>query len=81
MSRICWQNGGQSRNSTLDEFLNSTGDPIQESLIQEFHVKGVPTIVFLDREGIERRNLRVVNYVSADQFLGRFSDVTRSATP
>jgi thiol:disulfide interchange protein DsbD len=61
--------------------LTTREDPIQESLIQEFDVKGVPTVVFLDREGKERRDLRAVNYLSADQFLSRFSEVTRSASP
>jgi thiol:disulfide interchange protein DsbD len=57
--------------------LTKREDPNQESLIQEFNIKGVPTIVFLDREGNERRELRAVSYLSADQFLGRFSEVTR----
>jgi len=61
--------------------LTRRKDPIQEGLIKEFDIKGVPTIVFLDHEGKERRHLRAVNYLSADQFLSRFSEVTGSASP
>jgi thiol:disulfide interchange protein DsbD len=57
--------------------LTRRDDPIHESLIQEFGVKGVPTIVFLDGAGNERRDLRAMNYLSADQFLERFGEVTR----
>jgi thiol:disulfide interchange protein DsbD len=61
--------------------LTRREDPIHESLIQKLGVKGVPTIVFLDGEGNERRDLRAANYLSADQFLRRFSEVTKSASP
>jgi len=57
--------------------LTGKGNPLHERLVREFEVKGVPTLVFLDRDGEERRNLRAVNYLSVDQFLSRFSEVTR----
>jgi thiol:disulfide interchange protein len=38
-------------------------------------VKGVPTVVFIDGGGKERRDLRLVDYLPADQFLQRVEEV------
>lgn len=47
------------------------GNPLYEKLLQRYEVKGVPTIVFLDRNGNERSDLRLVDFIPADQFLIR----------
>jgi thioredoxin-related protein len=41
-------------------------------------VKGVPTIVFLDSTGVERRDLRLVDYLSPEQFLGRMRTLSKN---
>jgi thioredoxin:protein disulfide reductase len=53
------------------------GNPLHERLLQEYRVKGVPTIVFLDRNGTERQDLRLVDYLPPDQFLGRMAGVKK----
>lgn len=45
-----------------------------ERLLQKYDVKGVPTIVFLDRQGKERFNLRLVDFLPPDQFLVRMAE-------
>ena len=40
-------------------------------MLQAYEVRGVPTIVFLDRKGKERRELRLVDFLRPEQFLGR----------
>ncbi|GEM_PF-5081707 len=35
------------------------------------YIKGVPTVVFLDSRGKERRDLRLADFLPADQFLDR----------
>ncbi len=40
-------------------------------ILQEYNVKGVPTVVFLDSKGDDLRHLRIVDYVSAEDFLTR----------
>jgi thiol:disulfide interchange protein DsbD len=49
--------------------LTGKSNPHHEVLLKKYEVKGVPTVVFLDCEGRERRNLRLVDYVPGDQFL------------
>lgn len=57
--------------------LTRRGDPAHEKLLAEYEVKGVPTVVFLDRKGRERRDLRLVDFLPADQFMDRMSDLMR----
>jgi len=45
--------------------------PLHENLLRRFQVRGVPTIVFLDREGGEHRQLRIESYVPADKVAER----------
>jgi thioredoxin:protein disulfide reductase len=49
------------------------GNPLYERLLTQYEVKGVPTIVFLDAGGKERRNLRLVDFIPPDQLLGRMA--------
>jgi len=54
------------------------GNPLHEQLIFQYEVKGVPTIVFLDRKGVERRDLRLVDYLPPEQFLGRMRELLKN---
>jgi thiol:disulfide interchange protein DsbD len=56
--------------------LTRKGSPLHERLIGEFDVKGVPTVVFLDRNGTERRDLRAVAYLTPEQFLRRLAQAS-----
>ena len=49
------------------------GNPEHENLLQEYNVKGVPTIVFLDAQGRERLDLRLVDYMPPDHFLNHMA--------
>ncbi len=51
--------------------LTTKGDPALELLVREYSVRGVPTVIFLDRNGKELPELRVGHFVPADQFLSR----------
>ena len=48
-----------------------------EALRRRYAVAGVPTIVFLDPAGEEVRDVRVVGFVNANDFLGRIERVTQ----
>jgi thioredoxin:protein disulfide reductase len=54
------------------------GNPLHERLLQQYGVKGVPTIVFLDPNGKERLDLRLVDYLPADRFLGRMAELNKN---
>jgi thiol:disulfide interchange protein DsbD len=51
--------------------LTSSGNPLNERLLQTYAIKGVPTIVFLGTDGRELPALRLVDYLPADGFLAR----------
>jgi len=53
--------------------LTRKGNPGNLTILQKYGVKGVPTIIFLDRQGNERHDLRLVDYLPADQFLIRMA--------
>jgi thiol:disulfide interchange protein DsbD len=40
--------------------------------------KGVPTIVFFDSTGVERRDLRLVDYLPPEQFLSRMRTLSKN---
>jgi thiol:disulfide interchange protein DsbD len=53
---------------------------IHERLVTEYGVKGVPTIIFIDGQGQERKDLRLVDFVPPDQLLMRMVRVRRPQT-
>jgi thiol:disulfide interchange protein DsbD len=59
--------------------LTRKGNPVHENLLREYGVKGVPTVLFLDHEGKERHDLRLVDFLPADQFLIRIAELKKLA--
>ena len=55
--------------------LTRKGNPIHEKLLKKYHIKGVPTIVFLNRKGKEIKGLRLVDFEPPKQFLERLNKV------
>ncbi len=57
--------------------LTQKGNPLHERLLIQYRVKGVPTVVFLDKEGRERPDLRLVDYLPPEQFLPRLEALSK----
>lgn len=57
--------------------VTSDGNPLYDRLLKQYNVKGVPTIVFLDMQGKERSDLRLVDFLPPDQFLGRMAELKK----
>ena len=57
--------------------LTRKGDPAHECLLWKYGVKGVPTVVFLDRQGRELRDLRLVDFLPANQSLIRMAEAKK----
>ena len=57
--------------------LTRKGNPTHEKLLHQYGVKGVPTVVFLDNQGKEQRDLRLVDFLPADQFLIRMVEIRK----
>ncbi len=60
--------------------LTQKGNPLHEGLLAQYDVRGVPTVVFLDKQGRERPDLRVVNYLPPAQMLERMSEITNTGS-
>jgi thiol:disulfide interchange protein DsbD len=58
--------------------LTRKGDPLIEHLLRQYDVRGVPTVVFLDKEGKELSQLRVLSYVPPSDFLNRMATITKA---
>ena len=54
--------------------LTRGGNPDHEKWLNQYGVKGVPTVVFLNRKGQEQDDLRLVDFVPPDQFLSRMAE-------
>ena len=60
--------------------LTTKENPLYEKLVTQYSVKGVPTVVFFDSQGRERRELRLVDFIPADQFLSRMTQSSDSGS-
>jgi thiol:disulfide interchange protein DsbD len=49
--------------------LTHSSSPEVEQLAKQFQILGVPTAVFIDADGRERAELRVVGFISAQELL------------
>jgi thiol:disulfide interchange protein DsbD len=57
--------------------LTQKGNPLHTRLLAQYGIRGVPTIIFLDKEGRECANLRLVDYLPPEQFLPRMAAVSK----
>lgn len=55
--------------------LTVPGDAKTQELTKQYAIVGVPTIVFLDSSGNERKDLRVTGFEPAETFLGKLKQV------
>ena len=51
--------------------LTKQDGQIYDQVLSQYNVKGVPTVVFLDSSGKERKDLRLVDFVQPVEFLNR----------
>lgn len=55
--------------------------PQQEELQERYQIRGVPTVIFINRGGLEERKLRIESYVTRDVVLNRMKGLLESLTP
>lgn len=58
--------------------LTRASNPANEQLLKQFNVKGVPTIVFIDAQGEELPERRLVDFLPPDQFLNHIAGLIAS---
>ena len=61
--------------------VTTAGNPLHEQLLKQYLIKGVPTVVFLDQNGAERLDLRLVDYLPPEQFLERMAQLQSAPEP
>ena len=49
--------------------LTAGDNPVYQQLVKDYEVKGVPTVVFLDPNGIERHDMRLVDFMPPPEFM------------
>jgi thiol:disulfide interchange protein DsbD len=59
----------------VDLTKKGDSDPVQ--LLDKYHVKGVPTVIFLDSRGNEIEELRILDFMSAEEFLIRMHEALK----
>ncbi len=59
--------------------VDATNDvpPEAAAFLERFQVYGAPTILFFDRDGRERPDLRLLGFAKPDEFLQRLQDILR----
>ena len=73
-------NQAESHFTMIKVDVTQGGNPLNERLLKQYNVKGVPTLVFLDAHGRERLDLRLVDFVPPDQFLSHITALIRTGT-
>jgi len=58
--------------------LTQKGNPVHQRLLSQYAVKGVPTLVFLDRQGKECPGLRLVDFLPPEQIIIRMLAVSKN---
>jgi len=64
-----------SRGMLLLQADVTANDAADQALLKRFGLIGPPAILFFDKEGREQRNLRVVGFMPADQFVKRLQAI------
>nr|MBC8361499.1 thioredoxin family protein [Candidatus Desulfatibia profunda] len=57
--------------------LTRGGNPDHERRLNQYGVKGVPTVVFLHGDGKEQQDLRLVDFLPPDRFLIRMAEANK----
>ena len=51
--------------------MTKFASPPVEEIKKQFDIKGLPTVVFLDGDGVENKTLRVIGFIEGDEFARR----------
>ena len=60
--------------------LTKSGSDEVVQLRTKYEIRGVPTIVFIDRDGRERDDLRVIHFIDKEEFLDKLISLVGGAS-
>lgn len=69
-----------SRNFVTMRLDLTRRQPFQEEILKQYGIRGVPTVIFLNRKGVEEKSLRIESYLSKFEFLGRMRKLLEKST-
>jgi len=62
-----------SRRALFKADLTRAASPESIALTENYQILGVPTVIFLDASGVERKDLRLVGFEGPEEFLARLA--------
>jgi thiol:disulfide interchange protein DsbD len=60
-----------SRNVITMRLDLSRSQPFHDEVMKKYQIRGIPTAVFINRQGIEEKRLKAIGFVGKDEFLKR----------
>ena len=63
---------------TLRADLTKSASPEVSAIRKQYEIRGVPTVIFLDKNGKEREDLRIFGFVDKEDFVGRINKLKGS---
>jgi len=70
-----------SRNVVAVRLDLSREQPFHEEVLRKYQVRGIPTVVFINREGLEEKRLRINYHVGKSEFLNRLTWLLKGLPP
>lgn len=61
---------------TLKADLTQHGSPEVRALRKKYDIRGVPTLIFIDKGGVEAKDVRAVQFIDKNEFLRRLNRIT-----
>jgi thiol:disulfide interchange protein DsbD len=58
-----------SRNVITMRLDLTRSQPFHDEVMRKYQIRGIPTAVFINRQGIEEESLRAIGFVGKDEFL------------
>lgn len=59
----------------------SKRQPFQDDILKRYRIRGVPTLVFLNRDGVEEKELRIESYTGKGEVLERMKRLLEKSPP
>ncbi len=68
-----------SRNFTTMRLDLTRVKPFHDEAMRKYQISGIPTVVFINREGLEEKRLRLVGLVDKSNFLNRLTRLLKKS--
>ena len=70
-----------SRNVITMRLDLTRSQPFHDEVMKQYQIRGIPTAVFINQQGIEEESLRAIGFVEKDKFLKRLRSFLAKSPP